>query len=78
MTNRPAPQRIVLADGREALAVAASRTTSGEDLVAALDLPPARGVVVLNGGTEEVEGQLRERLSLALGGLSPTSPERMR
>jgi hypothetical protein len=68
MTHRPIPQRIVLPDGREAIAVAATRTTSGDDLVAALDLPPARGVVALNGGTEEVEGQLRERLSRALGG----------
>jgi hypothetical protein len=63
MPRRPTPQRIALPGGREAIAINATSTTSGEDLVAALGLAPARGVVVLNGGTEEVADSLRDRLS---------------
>jgi hypothetical protein len=63
MPRRPTPQRIALPGGREAIAISATSTTSGEDLVAALGLAPARGVVALNGGTDEVADSLRDRLS---------------
>jgi hypothetical protein len=62
------PQSIVLRGGRSATAVLAPADVSGEDAVAALALPPPRGVIVLNGGTSELSADLQSALRLSLGG----------
>jgi hypothetical protein len=42
-------------------------TTPGSRIVQQLDLPPVRGVVVLNGGTIELDGEREARLRALLG-----------
>jgi hypothetical protein len=62
-----AAHSIKLAGGRNAIAVAASADVSGEEAVAALALPRPRGVIVLNGGTAELPGDLVATLRSSLG-----------
>jgi hypothetical protein len=50
-----------------ATAVAVPRDVSGEDAVAALALPPPRGVIVLNGGTTELDRNRESALRGMLG-----------
>jgi hypothetical protein len=61
--------------GVTALAVEASAATPGEELVAALGLPPPRGTVVLNGSTVDIDPDLDARLAALLGadGLTGTA-----
>jgi SLOG in TRPM, prokaryote len=63
----PAARSILLPGGRKALAVLAPANVSGEEAVAALALPRARGVIVLNGGTAELPADLSAALQRSLG-----------
>ena len=58
---------IVLPGERRALAVLAPADVSGTDAVAALALPPPRGVIVLNGGTVDLPSDLSTPLGRIIG-----------
>jgi len=47
--------------------VHATRTTPGSQVLQQLELPPVRGLIVLNGGTIELDGDREERLRALLG-----------
>jgi hypothetical protein len=62
-----ARRSIVLAGGREAIAVFAPPTVAGEEAAAALELPRPRGLIVLNGGTSDLSPELEAALRRTLG-----------
>src|ERR1051326_1541043 len=65
----------VLSGGTEALVVAAPASASGAEVASALGIERARGLLVLNGGTEELPPAEAERLSLLFrDGLAPVVP----
>jgi hypothetical protein len=58
---------VVLPGGRTAIVVFAPADVSGEDAVAALGLGPPRGLVVLNGSTNELPPKVSADLRASLG-----------
>jgi SLOG in TRPM, prokaryote/Protein of unknown function (DUF4231) len=60
------PQSLVLRSGNQAVALLAPRFADGKEIQNALKLERPRGVLVLNGGTEELPSELEERLGSLL------------
>ena len=60
-------ETISFPDGNRAPAVRVHRSTLPAEIVAALALPRPRAVLVLNGGTQELSGELAEHLNTVLG-----------
>jgi SLOG in TRPM, prokaryote len=58
---------IPLAGGRRALAVQVSQTAPAAAVVAGLGLPPTRGLVVLNGGTADLDPVLADAVRRSIG-----------
>jgi len=50
-------------NGNQARAVCVSRDTNAEEIISALDLPRPRALLILNGGTAEIETELQVQLS---------------
>jgi SLOG in TRPM, prokaryote len=65
--DRPTSRPIVLPGGRNAIAVLAPPTVSGEDAAAALGLSRPRGLIVLNGGTADFSPDVDAALRRTLG-----------
>jgi SLOG in TRPM, prokaryote len=59
---------IPLGDGRRARAVRVGQATPAAEVLAALELPPARGLVVLNGGTADLGPTLAAALRRVIAG----------
>src|SRR5690348_13523715 len=60
------PETIHFPNGNQAQVVNARKGAPIKPLIAALKLPTPRGVVVVNGGTSELDTDLAARLRLAL------------
>jgi SLOG in TRPM, prokaryote/Protein of unknown function (DUF4231) len=63
-------------DGAHARAVRVPRLSAARDISTALGLPPASGVVVVNGGTTDLGSDVEERIRLLFAsGLAPVADE---
>src|ERR1051326_3827884 len=66
MPTSPVPETIQFPSGNQARVVHARKGAAVKPLISALNVPGPRGVVVLNGGTAQLDANLATQLSLLL------------